>query len=268
MEQVVSKDGTVIRYWTSGEGPHLLLVHGAAADHKRWAAISPRFEQHFSVHAMDRRGRGGSEDALDYDIQREAEDVAAVVGALGEQVSVLGHSYGAMCCLEAALLTRRIRRLVLYEPPVPTGTPSIPPGLPDRIKGLVDGGQPDAALELFLVEIVKMPEQELATFRQSPLWRARVAVAPTIFRELTLDRTYRLDSERFANLQVPALLLLGGDSPPSVRQGTDLLAEALPDSRVAILPGQRHIAMDTGPDLFAREVLRFLLEPGSRQDQA
>ena len=90
MERVSSNDGTVIGYRQAGSGPALLLVHGTTADHTRWSPISPRFERHFTVYAMDRRGRGMSTDSPDYDILREAEDVAAVVDAIGEPVTVLG----------------------------------------------------------------------------------------------------------------------------------------------------------------------------------
>jgi pimeloyl-ACP methyl ester carboxylesterase len=106
----------MIAYRRSGSGPPLLLVHGLTADHTRWSPISPRFEQRFSVYAMDRRGRGESGDGPDYDIRREAEDVAAVVDAIGEPVFVLGHSAGALYSLEAALLAANFRRLILYEP--------------------------------------------------------------------------------------------------------------------------------------------------------
>src|SRR5690606_2523309 len=123
MQKVTSKDGTTIGYWKRGSGPPLLLVHGTTADHRRWSAISPQLEQHFTVYAMDRRGRGGSADSPDYDIMREAEDVAAVLKDIGTSTFVLGHSYGAVCALEAALLADNIHRLILYEPPIPTGLP-------------------------------------------------------------------------------------------------------------------------------------------------
>ncbi len=115
---VVSRDGTSIAAWRSGEGPPLVLIHGAAADHHRWAPVLPALEERFSVFAIDRRGRGGSGDANDYALEREFEDVVAVVEWAGEGVNVLGHSYGGICALEAAFLTDRIRKLVLYEPPM------------------------------------------------------------------------------------------------------------------------------------------------------
>src|SRR5687768_11521084 len=117
-ETVTSVDGTPIAYWRSGEGPPLVLVHGAAADHNRWAPVLPALEQRFTVLAIDRRGRGRSGDADNYALQREFEDVATVVEWAGEGVNVVGHSYGGVCALEASLLTNRIQKLVLYEAPM------------------------------------------------------------------------------------------------------------------------------------------------------
>lgn len=260
MQQVNSKDGTVIRYLKTGSGPPLLLVHGIIADHRRWSLVSPHFEQHFTVYAMDRRGRGGSGDSSDYDFMREAEDVAAVVEAIAEPVFVLGHSFGGLCSLEAALLTDKVSRLILYETSLPSVAPLIPPGVPERMQALVDSGELEAVLEVLLREIVRMPEQELEAYRQLPMWKARIPLAPTIPRELLTDETHRFKAEKFASLQTPTLLLLGGDSPPFARQAIEIVDSALPNSKVVILPGQRHIAMDTNPELFVREVLQFLLE--------
>jgi len=242
----------------SGAGQPLLLIHGGTADHRRWSSITPKFDQHFTVYAMDRRGRGGSGDSPDYEMMREAEDVAAVVEAIGGPVSVLGHSYGGLCSLEAALLTDKINKLILYEPPVPLGLPMYTADFPDRMQALIESGELEAALEMFIREEVKMPEHELAVYRQLPMWKERIKIIPTVLRELVIDRTYKFDAARFASLQVPTLLLLGGDSPLLFRQATETLDAALPDSQVVILPGQQHIAMDTNPELFVGEVLQFL----------
>src|SRR5215203_7442570 len=127
---VTSKDGTPIAYWRSGQGLPLVLVHGTTADHSRWAPVMPAFERHFSMCAIDRRGRGGSGDSDDYAIEREFEDVAAVVDSLGEPAFLVGHSYGALCALEATLLTPNVRKLVLYEPPIDVTEEKLnPPGL-------------------------------------------------------------------------------------------------------------------------------------------
>lgn len=260
MQKVISEDGTAIGFWKSGSGPPLLLVHGTTADHSRWSPVLPRFEQHFTVYTMDRRGRGGSSDSPDYDIMREAEDVAAVVEAIGEPVFLLGHSYGGVCSLEASLLTGLVSRLILYEPPVPTGIPMYPAGVPDRIQALIDSGSLEAGLELFFREVVRMPEQELKAYRRLPVWKVRIQLTSTIPRELIIDRTYRFDKEKFADFQVPTMLLLGGDSPPLFQEAVKLVDSTLPGSQVVVLPGQQHIAMDTNPELFAKEVMQFLLE--------
>src|ERR671913_1467382 len=93
----VAAGSTQVAYSRGGEGPPLVLVHGTAADHSRWAPVLPAFEQHFSICAVDRRGRGGSGDSEDYALEREFEDIAAVVDSIGEPVFLLGHSYGALC---------------------------------------------------------------------------------------------------------------------------------------------------------------------------
>lgn len=262
MQQITSFDGTRIGFHCSGMGPPLLLVHGTTADHRRWSTILPQIEGHFTVYAMDRRGRGGSGDTPTYNILREAEDVAAVIEAAFEQggqpVNLLGHSYGAICSLEAALLTDRVDRLILYEPPFPAIAPPVPPGVPDKIQALVDRGELETALEVFMREIVRMPEHELKVYRQLPMWKARIQLAPTIPRELAFDQSYRFDPRKFANLRTPAMLLLGGDSPTFARQATETIGAALPESRIVIMPGQQHIAMDTNPELFVREVLSFI----------
>jgi pimeloyl-ACP methyl ester carboxylesterase len=112
---VTTEGGTPVAYWRSGKGPPLVLVHGTAADHSRWRPVIPALEESFTVYAIDRRGRGGSGDAEDYSVEKEFEDVAAVVDSLGEPVNLLGHSYGGLLALEAALLTRNVRKLVLYD---------------------------------------------------------------------------------------------------------------------------------------------------------
>ena len=257
MATITSKDGTRIAYSRSGSGPPLVLVHGTTADRTRWARVLPELEPRFTVYAMDRRGRGGSGDAAEYAIDREFEDVAAVIDAVGEPVFLLGHSYGAIC-LEASILTDKVRRLVLYEPPIPIGAPIYPPGVPERIQALVDAGDPEAALEVFFREVVRMPDREFDVYRTLPAWKVRITLAPTIPRELTIERSYRFQPERFAQFSRPTLLLLGGDSPPVFRQIIDMVGAALPTSRIAVMPGQQHVAMDTAPELFLNEVIGFL----------
>jgi pimeloyl-ACP methyl ester carboxylesterase len=263
MQTITSNDGTRIAYWRGGSGPPMVLVHGTTADHTRWARVLPDLERHYTVYAVDRRGRGGSGDAAAYSLEREFEDVAAVVNSIREPVVLLGHSYGAICSLEAARLTRNVRALILYEPPLPLGGPVYPRGVAERVRALVDRGELEAALETFFKEVVRMPDHELARFRALPVWSVRVKLAPTIPRELELDRGYRFQPDRFAALRIPTLLLLGGDSPPLFREAVAAVQAAVPGSRIVILQGQQHAAMDMAPQLFVDEVLKFLARDGA-----
>jgi len=255
---ITSKDGIILGAAKSGAGPPLLLVHGATADHHRWETLTSILDKRFTIYAMDRRGRGESGDSPDYHLLREAEDVAAVIESIGEAVFVLGHSFGALCCLEASLLTDQIERMILYKPPLP-GHPPVPADIPPRLQTFVDRGKLESALEMFFREVVRMPEKEFIVYRQLPMWKTRVALAPTIARELAAVQAYEFHPHRFEKLKTPVVLLLGGDSPKSVHQATQWIAEALPESRVVVLPDQQHIAMDTNPELFVSEVLSFLV---------
>jgi pimeloyl-ACP methyl ester carboxylesterase len=145
MARVASRDGTEIGWWTSGQGPPLVLVHGAVADHARWRPLLPYLEPHATVHAMDRRGRGASGDAPGYDLAREFEDVAAVVDAVAaataSPVDLYGHSFGGLCAFGGAALTANLRRLVLYEgwPPADPAARELPPGVGERLDALLTG---------------------------------------------------------------------------------------------------------------------------------
>jgi pimeloyl-ACP methyl ester carboxylesterase len=261
-ETVVSVDGTPIAYWRSGEGPPLVLVHGTAADHSRWRPVLPAFEERFSVCAVDRRGRGGSGDPEEYAIEREFEDAAAVVDSLGEPVNLLAHSYGALCALEAARLTRNVRKLVLYDPGIEVAGEEIyPPEVIERLEALLDAGDRDGVVATTMREVAGLPPETVEHMQSQPAWQARVAAAHTIPRELRAVKTYRFDAERFGDLGVPALVLSGGESPAALRRAGEAVDEALPDSRLVVMPGQGHAAMDTATDLFTSEVLRFVEDP-------
>src|ERR687889_1290738 len=233
-----SVDGTPIAYWRSGEGPPLVLVHGTAADHSRWASVLPAFEQRFTVYAIDRRGRGGSGDSDDYAVEREFENVAAVVDSLGESVKLLGHSYGALCTLEAALLAKNVRKLVLYDPGIEVAGQEIyPPEVIERLEALLEADDRDGVVATTMREVAGLPPETVEYMRSQPVWQARVAAAHTIPRELRAVKAYRLDPERFRDLGVPTLLLSGGDSPAALRKAAEEVDEMLPDSRLVVMPG-------------------------------
>ena len=258
VQTYTSKDGTPIACFTSGHGPPLVLVHGTTADHTRWAPVLAALEARFTVHACDRRGRGESGDAPGYAIEREFEDIAAVVDGIGGPVDLLGHSYGAICSLEASIRSRNLNRLVLYEPPIPAGLPIYPPGSIERLQALLDAGDRDGVVTTFMREVVRVPPAQLTLLRSLPAWAARVAAAHTIPRELREGVRYHLEQERFRPMNRHTLLLLGGDSPPFFKAALERVQGALPRARLAVMPGQQHAAMDTGTGLFLNEVLGFL----------
>jgi pimeloyl-ACP methyl ester carboxylesterase len=187
---VVSADGTEIAYWTSGEGRPLVLVHGGAADHTRWAPLLRFLEQHVAVHAIDRRGRGASGDASEYRLEREYEDVAAVVDAVaeasGDRVAVYGHSHGGIVAFGAAALTANLRRLVLYEGwPVPD--PSIyalPAQVIEEMTRLLRAGDLDGVVESIFRAVEDVSDEDMAAIRSAPSWSGRIAAAHTLPREL------------------------------------------------------------------------------------
>ena len=260
MHRVDSRDGTRIAFWRSGSGPAVLLVHGATADHTTtWRYVRPELERRFTVYAMDRRGRGGSGDSSSYDLQREAEDVAAVAGSIGEPVGVVGHSYGALCAIEAALLTDNVRRLVLYEGVPLRGTELYAPGLIDHLGAMHAAGDMEAVLVAMYRDLVGMPPEEIELLRaQGDAWRVRLANVATLPRELRAEERYRFVPDRFRHMRASTLLVVGGDSHPRELANATGVAAALPDARVVTLEGQQHAAMYTAPDVFVREVVRFL----------
>jgi pimeloyl-ACP methyl ester carboxylesterase len=237
------------------------LIHGAAADHTRWTPILPKLENHFTVYAVDRRGRGQSGDAEPYTIEREYEDVVAVIDSIPGPVNLLGHSYGAICSLEASLKTSNLRKLILYEPPIHTDVKkNYPPDAIDRMKSYLQVGEPEKALLIFLREIVGIPQNEIDMLRSMPSWSNRVAAAHTIPREEASVDSYIFKPERFSRMETPTLLLLGGESPSFFRAAIEILKKSILNSRIAIMSGQRHAAMDTAPELFLRKVIGFLTE--------
>lgn len=215
MRNIASADGTLIAYEQGGQGPHLVLVHGYPASRKRWASIRPRFEQHFTVTAMDRRGRGDSGDSPKYSIERESQDVAAVVDALGGPVLLFGHSFGGLCALEGAMRTVNVAGLILYEPSIyGEGESGVPPELLDRLDALLATGDREGVVTTVMGEIAEISPHEIEVSKSSPAWLGRVAAAHTLPREIRAEETYRLAADHVSELSIPVLLLLGSDSPP------------------------------------------------------
>ncbi len=256
VRRVLSTDGTPIAFWRGGAGPPLVLVHGTTGNYLSFRFVQPLLEEHFTVYAIDRRGRGESGDTPEYAIEREFEDLAALVDSLGEPANLLGHSFGATCALGAVPLARNLRKLVLYEPA--PGIPSVPTSSTERMEELIRRGERDQAMTIFFRDVLEVSEEELEQFRAAPTWPMRVAAADTVARELRAEEGYRPDPERFRSVTAPVLLVLGSESPTWAHQGTELARAVLPDARVTVLPEQGHLAIVTAPELFTTAVVRFL----------
>jgi pimeloyl-ACP methyl ester carboxylesterase len=259
ISHVRSIDGTRIGYRTSGTGRPLVLVHGATADSTAMSLLTPLLEPHFTVHTVDRRGRGHSGDAPDYDIGLEFADVAAVVDevarASGRTVCLYGHSYGAVCALGAALLTPNVEQLFLYEPGF--GAVLSPrPEVLNRLDDLVAAGDDDAALEHFYRHVVGMSAEDVAAMRCQPSWAARLATVPTVPRELRSVAGLEFDPAPYREFDIPSVLLLGDRSTPGQKSVVATVHAALPQSTVVPLPGQAHAAQITAPHLVANALIR------------
>jgi pimeloyl-ACP methyl ester carboxylesterase len=256
---VRSKDGTRIAVECAGKGPSLLIVHGGTGDRSRWKPLAPLFASHFTVCAMDRRGHGASEAGSNYSLEKEFEDVAAVVDSRTGPVFVLGHSIGGLCALEAAFRTNRISKLVLYEPPLQDLDHT---AVAKRMEKMIRAGGREQALVTFLQEIVMISVDEIASMKRQVSWPSRVAGIDIQIREIRALSKYRFDAKRMRTLEMPTLLLAGSKTAsPQLKQAINSLMESLPQRTLVTFEGQEHNAMDKIPQQFAETVTSFLLGP-------
>ncbi len=252
-------DGGSIAVWVEGEGPPLVLVHGSVSDHNVFAPLVGELRDEFTLFAMDRRGFGASRDGPGYSAEREFSDVAAVVEAVGvragQPVVLFGSSWGANCALGAARDMPSLRALILYEPSL--GRRHAPGSL-DRLEERIAAGDSEGALIDIGTE-AGLTEEQIAERRAAPNWSQRVASVPTVLREARIEERWNWQSERFAGVTVPTLLLTGSETPPELAEITSLTAAAIPGAHVHVLAGHGHFAHVSEPGLVA-QVLRNWLE--------
>ena len=267
---IIGPDGVAIAVFRSGEGPPLVLVHGATADHTTWRTSGPLLATRHTLHAIDRRGRGRSGDAppgIPYAIEREFDDLANVVDTIaaesGQPVDVVGHSYGGRIGLGAALRTANLRRLVVYEgaPPPTEGRGYQADGTLGRIEELVASGDRDEALATFMRDIVGMPEADLDAFRADPIWPVRAFAVGTTIRELRAEVSPAASLEALGAVRQPVLQILGGASAPVFGEATRALDARLRNGRVVTIDGARHAAHHTHADAFVAAIEAFLADP-------
>jgi pimeloyl-ACP methyl ester carboxylesterase len=256
---VQSADGTSVAVWVDGSGPPLVLVHGALSDHTSYGVLVSELRDSVTTFTMDRRGRGASGDAADYSIEREFEDVAAVANAAaartGSPVSLWGHSYGANCVMGGAALTDNAHRLVLYEPGLGTAYPA---GSLESAEEAVAAGDAEGAILAVLVGVLEMTEEEVDAMRSSPLWPTRLAIVPTMPRELRAEDDWVYVPGQFDGIAGPTLVLAGSESPPVQDDATRRAVAAIPGAQIRVLEGHGHFAIQTDPAMLAALIRQFI----------
>jgi pimeloyl-ACP methyl ester carboxylesterase len=260
---VRSRDGVEISVQKAGAGPALLLIHGALLNGTiSWGAVQPKFAEHFTVYAMERRGRAPSGDAKEYSIANEADDIAAVVDAISGPVILLAHSYGALASLDALDRLKAVSHLILYEPPV-TAEGAMPDSdvvLANLDRALEDNDR-EQLVTTFLRDQVRAPVERIGTMKTSPIWPIVLQIASTLPRESRAVNTYRPSRERLANWKTPTTVLLGSMTTGLLRDAAFFVREAIPGCRMVILEGQGHGAMLDAPDFFADKILEIAAAP-------
>jgi pimeloyl-ACP methyl ester carboxylesterase len=256
---VHSSDGTRIGYVRLGTGPALVLVHGSLSSSADWLGVAELLASRFTCFVMDRRGRGLSGDSASYSIEREYEDIAAVLAAAGPEASLMGHSFGAICTLGAAMRTP-VPRLILYEPPLPVGGLVAGKYL-DDYREAVAGERLDDALCIGLTRFVGLPSALISAMRATPLWPHLLSLAPTWPREVEAIESLSSAVSQYAAIACPTMLLVGSESAAHpLKDASSALAQVLRNVRTTVLERQGHMAMRLAPELLAAFITQFLSE--------
>jgi pimeloyl-ACP methyl ester carboxylesterase len=256
-DTVRSSDGTTIAFDRSGDGPPLVLVGGALSDRSAGASLATHLADRFTVVAYDRRGRGDSGDTPPYAVDREVDDLLALIVDAGGSAFVFGHSSGAALALEAAGGGLPIARLALYEPPfiVDDSRPEVPRDYVTRVEELVAAERRGDAVEYFMTVAVGVPADMVAQMRSSPMWTSMEALAHTIVYDGVVMSDAMAGNpqplQRWTSVTIPTLVMDGGASPEWQRNSVRALVDVLPNVRHRTLEGQDH-----GP---AEEVLAPVL---------
>jgi pimeloyl-ACP methyl ester carboxylesterase len=253
METVTSADGTAIAFTRAGTGPALVLVDGAMCYGSMgpMPALAERLTDHFTVYTYDRRGRGNSGDTLPFAVEREIEDLEALVAHAGGSAYAYAISSGAALTIRAAAAGVPWRRLALYEPPF-TGPKQ---DYTRELAKLLAAGRRGDAVELFMT-VVGMPAEAIAGMRGAPAWVVFEAIAPTLAYDDAALGDGSVPRDEAAMVKVPTILIDGEASPSALRDAIDAVADAIPQAQRRTLVGQTH---DVSPDALAPVLIEFFL---------
>lgn len=246
MQTVASKDGTKIAYDKEGNGPAAILVAGAMCSRLAWSGpeLSQLLASHFTVYNYDRRGRGDSGDTQPYSVDREIEDIEALIEDAGGSAYLWGHSSGGALALEASVqLGGKVKKLSVYEVPYDE-SPQDKPGWRkyiSQLKEVLAANQRGDAVALFM-EYVGAPKQQVDGMRKSPVWPSMEALAPTLAYDhiglLPNDRA--IPTELVSKISVPTLVMTGDNTYPFIQDAAQTLNKIIPNSQLQVVAGQGH----------------------------
>jgi len=249
METVISKDGSRIAYDRFGSGPTVILVGGALSYRRfnKMEELARLLADGCTVINYDRRGRGDSTEAKPFAVEREIEDIAALIEAAGGSASLWGWSSGGALALRAAGNLSGVERLSVYEVPfmVTPGADRPTPDYGERLDALVAAGDRSGAVRHFMRNAIGVPAPFVAMMRLMPMWKGLKATALTLpydWAALGEHTMYGapLDPAEWASVEVPTLVAYGAKSPEVLQQGSRALAEVLPNAQLRELEGVSH----------------------------
>jgi pimeloyl-ACP methyl ester carboxylesterase len=244
METVKSTDGTLIAYDRMGEGPAVIFVDGALSTRGGKADLARLLGERFTVYSYDRRGRGDSGDTQPYAVDREIEDIDALIDAAGGSAFLYGHSSGGCLALNATLeLSGKVGKLALYEAPY-NDDPAAQKAWGEYLTSLTEllaAGRRGDAVALFMA-LVGMPAAQIEGMRQAPSWAGMEAIAPTLAYDHTgiMGKHGSIPTERAARIQVPTLVISGTSGAPFMLETAKTLSRTIPGAELHALDGQAH----------------------------
>jgi pimeloyl-ACP methyl ester carboxylesterase len=258
MERTTSRDGTVLAYERRGNGPALVIVGGAFNDRRTWTDLAEALAPSFTAVTYDRRGRGDSSDTKPYAVEREIEDLDAVIEVVGGEAFVHSHSSGAALALRAVAAGAPVPALCVFEPPYRTsGAPPAPPRYVETLIELTRDGPSDEAVVYFMTVAVGLGPQAVDQARTQPRWPGLVAMSPTLVYDGIVMGDQSVPTELLGSVRTPTLAACSNGSAPWLQAAARAVAGALSGSRLVELEGEFH---RVPPDTMAAALGDFFFE--------
>jgi pimeloyl-ACP methyl ester carboxylesterase len=240
---ISSKDRTKIAYETVGHGHVVIVILGALNSRKSGAKLAKLLSSQFTVVSYDRRGRNDSTDTAPYSPQREVEDIAALIGAVGGPVCLYGHSSGGAVALQATIkLRKQVRKAAIYEAPyaLDAGARKAAREYYKMLRKLLRSGRSGDAVALF-VRSVGVSDKQVEAMRRLPMWRGLEKLAPTLaYDSEVLGDGHSLPADLLSRITTPTLVMHGGAGAPSMRDAARAISEAIPRAQLRTLARQTH----------------------------